>query len=764
MDNVVIRLIVEGNTKKAVDELENLTEEEKKVKKEFDNAKKAADNFGKEAAEAGKKANKGAKDAGLGLKSLNEQLTDLGKTIAGAFALEAIIAFGKESVIAFAEAEENGRKLEFAVKNIANGTDGALDLLLKQADELKEISIFDDDDIIAAQQALITYGLTTDQVAKLTPKIVDLASATGMDLAQATDKIIAGINGQTKGLRDVGMQFKDTGSKVENYTIILDKLNKFQGSTTEATETSMGALKRFEIFIGDLQENTGEFLKGIADGFMFMWDVAINGSEETNKALKLTEQELKLMQESMMKLGFISDLQAASEQQLAIARQTNLEQLNNLRTKYALQDINIEATVGKAQADRIKAIDAEIQRRKDLIGVTVDNTGAYERLSTAISQMVADFQDELAIKKQLDPEDIKRYKNLVAQKNAIDEQIKKLLELQEVRKKGITTEMASKIDTTTTDKFNEYRTKKEEDYLKAKGQKEKNQIDKTIEYNKKQLEENNKAIAKFEAERDEKDLLEKLQKRQAILQESLQITTQLANAYFEQQLQQIAIERDARLKMIEDEKNARIEQAGITNQKRLEYERQFELERQQVLKEAFEQEKKWKKQQAIINGALAITNILATTPDPTGIITGLRIGAAIATTAAQVAAIDAQKFEKGGWIGGKRHRDGGTLIEAETDEFVVNRKDAQANKGLLESLNKGMSEKYIYDKYVLPAILNKSLNQVNQQGLADNIANSLKYQMYDDHYLRKTFKQASMQSAEYIVSNLKYTQKPSRYV
>jgi hypothetical protein len=75
-----------------------------------------------------------------------------------------------------------------------------------------------------------------------------------------------------------------------------------------------------------------------------------------------------------------------------------------------------------------------------------------------------------------------------------------------------------------------------------------------------------------------------------------------------------------------------------------------------------------------------------------------------------------------------------------------------------------MTEKYIYDKYVLPAILNKSLGQVNQQGLAENIANSLKYQMYDDHYLRKTFKQASMQSAQYIVSGLKSNQKPSRYV
>lgn len=759
---VVIKIITEANTKKAVNELENLTDEEKRVKKEFDNASKAADNFGKEAQDAGKKANKATKDAGLGIKSLNEQLTDIGKTIAGAFAVEAIIEFGKQSVVAFAEAEENGRKLEFAVKNIANGTDGALDMLLQQADELKAISIFDDDDIIMAQQALITYGLTTEQVAKLTPKIVDLASATGMDLASATDKIIAGINGQTKGLRDVGMQFKDTGSKVENYTIILDKLNKFQGSTTEATETSMGALKRFGIFIGDLQENTGEFLKGIADGFMFMWDVAINGSQDTRKELKLTEAELKQMQQSMLNLGMITDLQAASEQQLATARTVNLEQLNALRKKYATQDINVEETIGKFQADRIKAIDAEIQRRKDLNKGVVDNTGAYERLSTAISQMVSDFQDELAIKKQLDPEDIKRYKNLVAQKNAIDEQIKKLLELQEVRKKGITAEMQGKVDTTTTDKFNQYRKQKDEEYLKGKEIREKNQIDKTIEYNAKQLEENNKAIAKFEAERDEKDLQDKLKQRELIIQESLQLTAQLANGFFTQQLQQIAIERDARLRAIEDEKNARINQAGITNQKRIEYERQYELERQQIMKEAFEREKKYKKQQAVINGALAITNIMATSPDPISM--GIRIAAAILTTGQQLAIIDAQKFEKGGWIDGKRHRDGGTLIEAEKDEFIVNRSDAQKNKSLLESINKGMSEKFIYDNYVRPAILNKSINQVSQQGLAENIANSLKFQMYDDHYLRKTLKQTSMQSAEYIVNNLKYTQKPTRYV
>ena len=36
----------------------------------------------------------------------------------------------------------------------------------------------------------------------------------------------------------------------------------------------------------------------------------------------------------------------------------------------------------------------------------------------------------------------------------------------------------------------------------------------------------------------------------------------------------------------------------------------------------------------------------------------------------------AQKYETGGWVGGKRHSQGGTHIEAETGEYVINRKSA----------------------------------------------------------------------------------------
>ena len=54
---------------------------------------------------------------------------------------------------------------------------------------------------------------------------------------------------------------------------------------------------------------------------------------------------------------------------------------------------------------------------------------------------------------------------------------------------------------------------------------------------------------------------------------------------------------------------------------------------------------------------------------------GMFTGAAIlATGLANVAKIEAQKFEQGGLVGGNRHSQGGTLIEAEQGEFVMSRK------------------------------------------------------------------------------------------
>jgi hypothetical protein len=78
--------------------------------------------------------------------------------------------------------------------------------------------------------------------------------------------------------------------------------------------------------------------------------------------------------------------------------------------------------------------------------------------------------------------------------------------------------------------------------------------------------------------------------------------------------------------------------------------------------------------------------------------------------AAQIAAIASQpipKFEKGGEIvKGRRHRDGGTLIEAEQGEYIVNRNQTRRHSEELSALNRSTAEfhRLLERKYIQPRI------------------------------------------------------------
>lgn len=771
---VVIKIITEANTKKAVNELENLTDEEKRVKKEFDNASKAADNFGKEAQDAGKKANKATKDAGSGIQALNKQLDGLKNYIIGAFSIGAITNFTKSVIETRGEFE----RYEAVLKN-SLGSSNAAELAMQQIQEIASKTPFSVSELTSSYVKLVNQGFkpTTAEIIKLG----DVAASQGKSFDQLTEAIIDAQTGEFERLKEFGIRAQKEGNKV-NFTF------KEQKTQVDFTNDS---IRNYILSLGDLEGVSGnmaaisETLNGKISNLGDSWDRLLNAIGKSNSnivksALNGISDFLNNVAQNEEVLNELERLFGTSSQAMAQVYGPLISGLQDYRTNVnttakSVQDYNtaiLKLTEAKnnlsgpvtkvSRETRIynDAINKLAQDKKDYID-TLDKekkkeeeatkaklaaaeaakkkVSAYDELNSNIAKYTKFLLDELTLKKDLRQEDIKRLRDLEKQKELVDKQLQIEKGRQQLAEEG-GFKLAPRKDITSVQKEENKEAKK--------------------------LLETDKELLDVDKERNtiEEEYQKELQRRKTILIESIMLAQTLSNLYFEQQLQQIAIERDARLRAIEDEKNARINQAGITNQKRIEYERQYELERQQIMKEAFEQEKKYKKQQAIINGALAITNILATTPDPTGILQAIRIGAAIATTAAQVALIDAQKFEKGGWIDGKRHRDGGTLIEAEKDEFIVNRSDAQKNKSLLESINKGMSEKFIYDNYVRPAILNKSINQVSQQGLAENIANSLKFQMYDDHYLRKTLKQTSMQSAEYIVNNLKYTQKPTRYV
>jgi hypothetical protein len=110
--------------------------------------------------------------------------------------------------------------------------------------------------------------------------------------------------------------------------------------------------------------------------------------------------------------------------------------------------------------------------------------------------------------------------------------------------------------------------------------------------------------------------------------------------------------------------------------------------------------------EATINAAVAVAKA-AGNPIQTAI--------AIAAGAAQIAIIAATpipKFKKGGAVGGRSHEAGGTLIEAEKGEYVVNKVSVSQHRKALDAMNTSSAafRKYIDEKYVRPAIAGYSMN------------------------------------------------------
>ena len=105
--------------------------------------------------------------------------------------------------------------------------------------------------------------------------------------------------------------------------------------------------------------------------------------------------------------------------------------------------------------------------------------------------------------------------------------------------------------------------------------------------------------------------------------------------------------------------------------------------------------------QAIINGAVSVTNALAVSPPWVGIALAAVMAAA---TAVEIATIQSQKFASGGVIEGKSHAQGGVKVlggraEVEGGEFITNKRTTSENVDLLEYIN-GKHRKLNIDDFI----------------------------------------------------------------
>jgi hypothetical protein len=119
--------------------------------------------------------------------------------------------------------------------------------------------------------------------------------------------------------------------------------------------------------------------------------------------------------------------------------------------------------------------------------------------------------------------------------------------------------------------------------------------------------------------------------------------------------------------------------------------------------------------------------------------------AAAAVGAAQLAIAIAKpipKFEKGGLIGGKLHSQGGTMIEAEQGEYMVNRRQTARHRRELDAMNTSTEafRKMIDEKYVRPALMSYSAGRRGKEGVTVNASLNSKSMEKELKTINKTLK------------------------
>ena len=184
------------------------------------------------------------------------------------------------------------------------------------------------------------------------------------------------------------------------------------------------------------------------------------------------------------------------------------------------------------------------------------------------------------------------------------------------------------------------------------------------------------------------DFIDKYEEK---LDEQRQITQEHASAVDSIE-QELANARGDRRQHLIDQLNAEMaaQRASLAEQKKMEKEKKkMEEDKKKLEEKRFEEQKNVQTAQAIMSGALAITNALAVQPFWVGI---AMAAMAAAATAIQIKTIQAQKYASGGVIEGKSHAQGGVKVlggqaEVEGGEYITNKVTTAKNVDLLEYIN-----------------------------------------------------------------------------
>jgi hypothetical protein len=165
---------------------------------------------------------RGTREAGRALDGWRGKASRFGATAKLAFAAAglALFAFAKQSVGAFVEAQDAQLRLQDAFARFPKLADTNIERLRELNTELMNKTRFDDDAFASGQAVLAQFKLSGKQIESVTPLLADYAAKTGRDLPTAAGVLGKAFLGQTRALKELGI----------NYTKATDNVDKLRAA------------------------------------------------------------------------------------------------------------------------------------------------------------------------------------------------------------------------------------------------------------------------------------------------------------------------------------------------------------------------------------------------------------------------------------------------------------------------------------------------------------------------------------------------------
>jgi phage-related protein len=183
-------------------------------------------------------------------------------------AIAGLVGYLNSSVDAAKEAQTAQLQLSTAYEKFPAVASVSIESLRELNNELMRKTRFDDDALASGQATLAQYGLTGEQLTKLTPLLADYAARTGKDVTAAASDLGKAMLGQGRALKSVGIDFEDAGSVAANFDQVMAGLtSQVGGFATKEGVTAAGTAERMKNAFGEIQETIGGALLPAIVGF-----------------------------------------------------------------------------------------------------------------------------------------------------------------------------------------------------------------------------------------------------------------------------------------------------------------------------------------------------------------------------------------------------------------------------------------------------------------------------------------------------------------